>query len=254
MADIKFSSQERLFFGAEMHNLADYMKTNKILAIGIILFVLFQTASGQEKTSAVLFSELQSENCELYWARIDAFFSELQKEPQTKGFVVIYGEENELLENLNYERWTNGITNFRGFDGNRIKVVRGVLGENRKIQFWKVLNGEEIPLLKKGSWSYRFSDSTKPFIFTDYNYYNANCPSSPSAEKYYADVLLANTSARGHLVIRGKTNKNMRKIEKEVLNRLVNDYKVPPARLKVFYVKDKKHQKLEADIEFWFVP
>lgn len=230
------------------------MKTDTIFAAVIILFILFQIASGQEKTSAVLFDELQSENCESYWARIDAFFSELQREPQTKGFVVIYGEENELLENLNYERWTSGITNFRGFDGNRIKVVRGVLGENRKIQFWKAPNEKEIPLLKKGSWSYRFSNSIKPFIFTDRNYYNNNCPSSPSAEKYYADVLLTNTSARGHLVIRGKTNKIMRKIEKEVLNDLINDYKVPPARLKVFYVKDKKFQGLEAGVKFWFVP
>jgi hypothetical protein len=227
------------------------MKTNKTFTAFISLFICLQISFSQENSDVILVDEVQAAYCDDYWARIDAFLDELHK-TQLHGQIIIYGKENELLQNLTYEQWTNGIINFRGFDKNRIEVVRGALGENIKIQFWKVPKGQRIPSIKKDNWSYKLPDSIKPFIFVTYE--GTECPSSPSPIKHYADVLVANPKARGHLVIRGKTNKNFRETEVDVLNELVDKYKVPRRRLKIFYQLHKKPQLLDTDVEFWIVP
>ena len=42
--------------------------------------------------------------------------------------------------------------------------------------------------------------------------------------------------------------------EKDLLNELVNEHKIPQNRLKFFYVKNKTYSYEFADIEFWLVP
>ncbi|HLM61960.1 MAG TPA: hypothetical protein VK308_14235 [Pyrinomonadaceae bacterium] len=227
------------------------MKTNKMLTALMILFIGLQISFSQENSEAILADELQALYCDDYWARIDAFMAELHKN-QLYGQIIIYGKENELIQNLTYEQWTNGIIKFRGFDKNRIEVVRGALGKNIKIQFWKVPKGQEPPSVKKDNWSYKLPDLAKPFVF--FNYEDIICLSSPSPIKDYADILLANPKARGHLVIRDKTNKKFRKTEIEVLDELVNKYKIPRRRLKVFNVINKKPLLSSPDVEFWIVP
>jgi len=243
-------SQKRPFL-RQNYNQSRNMKTNKTLTAFIILFICLQISFSQESPDAILVDEVEAVYCDDYWTRIDVFINELHKN-QLHGQIVIYGKKNELLQNLKYEQWTNGIINFRRFDKNRIKVVRGSLGENIKIQFWRVPKGREIPFIKKEDWSYKLSDSIKPFIFV--NYEGTECPSLPSPIKHYADVLLANPKARGHLVIRGKTNKNFRETEVDVLNELVTKYKVPRGRLKIFHQLHKKPQLLDTNVEFWIVP
>jgi hypothetical protein len=231
------------------------MTVNKILKAILICLVLLKISYSQEISSAVLIDELETSPCGEYWARMDGFFVALDKDPLSKGYIVIYGRDKELLRNLTYEGLTNGIIKFRKFDKNRIEIVRGVLGEQRKIQFWKVLPGQSAPEFRKADWSYYVPASTKPFIFDKYSWIGmAACPSSPSPLKNYADLLLANQTARGHLVVRAKTNRKIRETEKEVLNELVGNYKLPRSRLKIFHVKEIKYQSAEADVEFWFVP
>lgn len=230
------------------------MTVNKILTALLICLGLLKITYSQVSSASVLVDEFETIPCNEFWARLDAFFIALEKDSLSKGYIVIYGKNNGLLANLKYEGWTNGIVNFRRYDKNRIVVVRGTLGEQRKIQFWKVSSGQEEPKFNREDWSYQLPASTKPFIFAHYRWIDILCPSSPSPLKNYADLILANPTARGHLVIRARTKKLMRETEKEVLDELINSYRLPRNRLKLFYVNEKDYRSEETDVEFWFVP
>jgi len=59
---------------------------------------------------------------------------------------------------------------------------------------------------------------------------------------------------RAHIVITDKPTENFANAEKDLLNQLVNEYRISPNRLKFFYVKDKKSPYEFADVEFWLIP
>ncbi|HEX8287713.1 MAG TPA: hypothetical protein VF556_06960 [Pyrinomonadaceae bacterium] len=228
------------------------MKLRKLLLVLAILFASFQADIGQEKNQAILLDEFGDVGCEEFWARIDALFAEINKDSQSKGYILIYGKENNLLKYLGYESMAYGIINFRNFNKGQIKVVRGTLDEDKNIQLWKVPFGAKTPEFIESNWSYKLSKSIKPFIFAAYTW-GGICPTI-SYVKLFADFLKANPKARGHLVIRDKTNKNIKVEERKVLDELVNQYKIPHHRLKIFYVKDKEYPYGYTDVEFWFVP
>lgn len=228
------------------------MKLQKIFIVFIIVFTSIQICVGQEKTQAILLDEFGDIGCEEFWARLDALFSEVVKDSQSHGYILINGKENNLLKYLAYESMAYGIINFRNFDKGQIKVVRGTLNEGKNIQLWKVPFGAKSPDFIESDWSYKLSKSTKPFIFSAYTW-GGICPTT-SYVKLFSDFLKANPNARGHLVIRDKTSKNFRVEKQKVLDDLVNQYKISRSRLKIFYVKDKDYSYGYTDVEFWFVP
>jgi len=229
------------------------MKLQKTFLVLVILFASFQICVGQEKTQAILLDEFGDVGCEEFWARLDALFSEVYKDSQSHGYILINGKENNLLKYLGYESMAYGIINFRNFDKGQIKVVRGTLNEGKNIQLWKVPRGAKSPDFIESIWSYKLPKSTKAFIFTAYTWGGGVCPST-SYVKLFADFLHANPNARGHLIIRDKPIKNFKVKERKVLNELVNQYKIPHRRLKIFYVKDREYPYSYTDVEFWFVP
>jgi hypothetical protein len=227
------------------------MRFQKYLFVSIILFAFFQTCFGQEKPKAELIDEFGLIGCEGILSRIDNFMVEIMNEPNSIGYAVIYGKQNKALDSLRYESWINGNVRFRGFDVNRLVTIRGKEQENLEIELWRVPAGVEKPFSTESKWNLDLS-KTKPFVFFGDTYYDGICPGNPLAT--YAELLLANQTARGHIVFQDKTDKNFRNQKKEVLDKLVNYYKIPRHRLKLFYDIDKNYPHEFINTQYWLVP
>ena len=228
------------------------MKLQRIIFTYLFLFVSFQICFAQERDKAILIDEIDRTSCADLQTRVFASLNEALKDSNSKGYIIIYGKKNDLLENLHYESWIKGI-----IDGsktqNRVKVIRGKERDKFTVQVWKVPFNSNTEFFTETEWSFVLSKSTKPFVFTNSLPATGLCPIS-SQVKLFSDFLIANPSALGHLVIYDKTNRNFSSKGKEVLGELVNQYKVPRHRLKLFYKKNKDFPYKETAVEFWLVP
>ena len=219
------------------------MKAQKILLILICLFAVSQISFAQDKPRAVLVDEFDNISCDDFLARADNLFIELQNEPNSQGYVVIYGKNESLPKKIAYELWTNGAIKFRNFDGNRITKVRGAETKNIKVQFWKVPAGAEKPNFNEAKWNFTFQPKTKPFVFHDD--LEQIC-SSDSFEKIFAEYLNANPQSRGHIVIYGKSPKEFERQKRQTQKLLKN---IPSHRLRYFFIKTDY-----SNTEYWLVP
>ena len=228
-----------------------FMKLQKYFYVLIILFASIQICFGQERPKAELIDEFGLIGCEGILSRIDNFMVEIMNEPNSVGYAVIYGKKNKALDSLQYEGWINGNVRFRRFNEDRLITIRGKEQDNLKIELWIVPAGIEKPFFTESKWNLDLS-GIKPFIFFADNYDAGICPGNPLAT--YAELLFANPNFRGHIVFQDKTDKKFRIREKEILDELVNYYKIPRNRLKLFYDKDKNYPYHFTNVEFWLVP
>ncbi len=228
------------------------MKLQKYFLVLIILLASLQICYGQENPQAMKVDEFGKANCEDFWARFDNFFNDLQNDPTSMGYIIIYGEKNSLRANLGYEKLTNGIVRFRNLDSSRLVIIRGEEKDAIHIEFWRVPAGAETPAFVQGNWDLTVKQN-KPFILGGYSEGDGICPTNTSV-KLFADYLTANPNMRAHIVITDKPTENFANAEKDLLNQLVNEYRISPNRLKFFYVKDKKFPYEFADVEFWLIP
>jgi len=230
------------------------MNSQRIVFIHLILLLTFQLCFAQEKLQPIKIDEIRETSCADLQNRIDIGFREMAEDPNSVGYIVVNGKKNDLFANLLYENWIIGLINKIARDKNQYKVVRGEDKEKFIVELWKVSVGSNTKFYSEGRWSYVLPISTKPFIFTAYSWRDSGiCPMGLYV-KLFADFLSANPNARGHLVIRDKTDKNFRGKEKEILDELVNQHKVPRHRLRLFYDRNENYPYTFTDVEFWFVP
>lgn len=222
------------------------MKLQKFVLFFSVLFIFSQFCFAQEKTEAVLIDEFGSIYCDDFLARVDNFFVELQNEPNSLGYAVISGKNDEILKKVRFEMWLNGAIRFRNFDVNTIKTIRSEDTENFKIQFWKVPVGAEKPSFNESNWDFSLPPKTKSFIFYSNNgVFDAIC-SNFGYEKIYSEFILANPKSRGHIVIYENTVKDFKKVKEEFLKNLPD---LPGNRLRFFHVREK-----DSVFELWIVP
>src|SRR5262245_23791151 len=178
------------------------MKLITITSIFITLFIFSVISFGQEKPEAVLLDELSRESCDPLKLRVDAFLREIKDDPNSKGFIIVYGEKDANLQNLQYEQLLKDMVSYvrYGVIKNRIEFVHGSNKEKFRIQFWKIPVGADPPSHEKSNWSYSLSQAKKPFIFYEESWGWDICPSRTDLE-LYSRLLLENSKWRGHLVI-----------------------------------------------------
>lgn len=228
------------------------MKSYKIILILLISFVTFRFCFAQEETEAILLDEIGRTSCADMQTRVSVSLNEALKELNSSAYVIIYGKKNDLFEKLLYESWLKGVIGVEE-DNNRIRVIRGEERDMLTVQVWKAPINSRLETFNQVEWSYLFPKTIKPFVFTRDLPESGICPST-SRIKLFADLLKANPNARGHLVIHDKTSRNFHIKEKEVLNKLVNQYKVPRNQLKLFYVENKEHPYDFSYTEYWLIP
>lgn len=81
-------------------------------------------------------------------ARLDSFLVDLQNNPITKGYIIVYGDRTDKL-NRDVERRITLINNhfrFRNFDVSRITIVRGGFREELSSELWLSFGDGEKPI------------------------------------------------------------------------------------------------------------
>lgn len=204
----------------------------------------------QEKPKAELVDEFGKITCEDLIARQDNLFNQLQNEPDSMAYVVIYGDKNNAKFAWSVKTFLDGQTESRKFDKSRISIRKAEDENELKVQFWKVPAGAEKPDFQEVGWNYDLSNRNKPFIFNSSNWDVSPCPIGSQLDSY-AGHLNANKNFRGYIVIFTKFNKEFQKEKASLLNDLQNDYKLSQSQLRFFHVKQNIDYTL---YEFWIVP
>ena len=119
------------------------------LALCSLLFLFlttasFQSASAQTENQAARkldeFGDIQSSDL---MARLDNFAIELQNQPNTRGFIIIYRTRRDLpgLNHTLAMRMKDYLANNRGIDSGRLVNVDGGIAENLIQELWIVPSG-----------------------------------------------------------------------------------------------------------------
>lgn len=226
------------------------MKLKALLFILIILSVQVRISFGQEKSEAALLNESPRESCEFVLSSISQFLLGLREEPNSTGFIVIYGEKGKRLSNLRYEQLIRDAIKAEGGVNNRISIIQGENEEALRVQFWKVPLGAAAPNHSVGRLNHELSGIKKPFIYSTKSWDDTICPPLRDLE-LYSKILLSNPGWRAHLVIYEPSIDRFRRTETELLQKLVKENKVLRTQIRTFYVRGRNEF---SDVEFWLVP
>lgn len=241
------------------------MKLKKFLFTFIFLFIFPQIYFAQEKPEAILINDFENNCSEIISLHYDNFLVELHNDPTSTGYIVFSGKVSQDGTNLRYIRHLSvNYPRFRGFDVNRIILIRGENQDKMQVQFWKVPFGAKPPEVNK-NFEIKKISSTKMFQktyaelakflpnsineeFVDSFYWFEGCDFAPNLSDFAKD-LSEDGNLTGYLVIYA-TKKIAGKIKNLALKELTEKHKISPDRLKTIY----GGRKQKSEMELWFLP
>jgi hypothetical protein len=218
-----------------------------------------ETVALAETPKPVLFDELPTAAaCEYGNARLDSFFAELNNNPESQGYIVIYATPERVGAAGNREQLARNFMRFRNFDPSRITFVRGPYRKNAITQFWRVPPGSAAPDLLPADAAAPpeaspKTDSSKPYIFaTRYSDGLPECQVPMYDLKAYAEVLNSEPRSRGRVVIaessRANFNREMRETQAEL-----TAHGVAKPRITYTYKYVRPNRAMEST-ELWILP
>jgi hypothetical protein len=221
----------------------------RILTVLFLLTITFQVCFAQEQLRKV--DEIGKTNCCDLGARTDNFFNEITAtDNKAKGYIVIHSNNQNLKTGLSYERLILGNIRFRGFDEGRIFFVRKYTEGEFKVEFWIDEKGADSAFPNQNEEKFSWFDFQNNLLFLNSKYFNELC-SEFGENKQFAEILLANSDLKGHIVIFNHTQKSFLKAKDELL-REISVYNIPQNQLRTIFIKipkDSFHYH-----ELWLVP
>jgi hypothetical protein len=118
----------------------------KTILMMMVLFA-FQIAPAQEKLVSLLFDSFFYSNSEDASARIDYWRNELNKSPQNRGFVIVYGGQTGKRGEI--EAHIRGIKQafaLKGIDKKSVTVIKGGFRDKLTVEFWIVPANSSPPM------------------------------------------------------------------------------------------------------------
>jgi len=216
----------------------------------VILLAAVQFCFGQEKPRAVLVDKFDQLICENMEARFDQLFIELQNDPSSTGYVVIYSGEKSFRKRFLYEIEFISHLKWRKFSTERIKVIHLAEGDRFGIELWKVPRGADDPFSAHQEVEYSLASLTKATVFG--NKFSEGCFTFDA--ELYSNYLKANPLLRGNIVVYEKSPGKARKSGKDTVNKLVKKFHIARDRLRVFYGNYQEYFLGYSDVEYWLVP
>jgi hypothetical protein len=230
------------------------MKLQKFFLVSTVLFVSLQICFGQAKPKAMLIDEFGRISCEELKARTDGFYQkDLGSNPDSIGYILINGNKNKSLEKYMLEIYFKSAILSHKYDINRVVFIRGKDNNSTNGKFWVVTSGADKPVFDEEDWDYALPGISKAIKFHEriWETFDDICPSNRNfSEELYAKLLLGNPDFRGNIVISRNSSTSFQKNRKEIINELVNKYKIPINRLRFFNDKNGYPD----NVEYWLVP
>lgn len=197
-------------------------------------------------------------------ARLDNFAIQLQSEPNTRGFIVIYRTRHDLpgLNARLAKRMKDYLVNSRAISVERVVTVDGGVASSLVQEFWIVPIGK-TPKPRDDVYTGQIIDTTSAWKFDEYYYFmpndNYDGEVDSGALEAFADVLQKYPDSQAYILVYPQSDRRgghldppntVSKMQKAVKAELVNVYKIAPPRIKLV---NGGYRKLR-QIELWVVP
>ena len=216
----------------------------------LVLFVFGNIAAAQENQGDLqIFDSFSEYNCEELLSRLDALaINGLSKNPNSKGYVVIYGADDSI-RNKFLERYINDYRESRQIDKNRFVIIPAKANPNFKVEFLLSKSGSQKPNVAPEPFSFVLTQTGKPVMFVRETvevakkdgewHYHGNCPAC-CIESYYSDFLAeylkANPQLNAQIRLSGKSKDHKEKLASLIREELVTKYEISSNRFLIRYV------------------
>ncbi len=231
------------------------MSLLRICSIVLLFFATCVGALGQSASGAVLVDEHGNLPCDESLGRLDNFFQELQKIPNSSGFISITNKPEDRRYTVFRQAMIKAYAIERGFDAMRLKIVRANSNQEMRLQLWLIPDGGVTPEVKDVDMSYALPAGGKAFMFSwEYSGFEQICPKIDDL-KILAEFLRQNSVARANIVVRMRFPRTARRRQRAIVSSLVNKFGVSRNRIRTFLVKPEPRQGgNEPIIEYWYLP
>lgn len=237
---------------------------NKILLILVFAaaFVSDHPAqSGDEfpLPKARTLSQMTAPSCEYVMANLDSAGTDLNNDPQSTLFAMIYPAESKRGYARSMAASIDGWIKGRRFDRNRITIAFGPVKEEMSVEFILVPVGAENPKAE-GVWT-----RTSPFqaadipgkaelIATD-TVDEDPCRYDRGYLQDLADHLKANPTAKARIVIKTASRSDFNRDAISIRSDLAEQHGVDAKRVRIIYRRSPKWPKAPfSETEYWLVP
>jgi hypothetical protein len=227
--------------------------TSSILFATVLIFSVSRAQNAPR-----LLDESGSPDCEVLWSRLDAFASDLAKNPASVGRIEIVGDADEPPHVDFY--WLSMIRGYgvrRRIDHSRWQVRRLPRDGERRVKFWLVPPGARLSDTEEAEWSFTYADNTRPFIFSNGKSYSVELGVCLDVDEIelLATALDANPKARLNVVLITPTESTYQRRKEKTLRTLMKDYSIAKSRIRFFRkIGRPKSGYPDPDAEYWFVP
>lgn len=223
--------------------------TGRILVALFGLAWLVQAGFAQESPKPRLVDEFGRLSCccDLS-ARMDMLFAELGANPGSIGYVVVAQPPAGTLHWR--ENYFDGYIRYRGFDENRVVIVRkpGV-EDTLATEIWIVPPGASMDGTFAGEETYVLNQTKRKFLFYDGDYGDSLCYNRPPF-RLLAKYLRADSQSTANISIGAPTTKSFEQEKKQIEERFENEYNVDSYRLRFFRTRGKFYDAVH---EIWLV-
>lgn len=189
--------------------------------------------------------------CEHRNAIVDGYLNELNNNPASQGYVVIYPATHPGWLARSREKELRRQLEMRRFDSTKMTIIAGAVQRNPKIEYWLVPPGADNPKLKDFDGAVDappFEQISRPTNFTEANPDHCNWGELYLEE--YATELSFGWDYPGRVVIHAKTLTSFQKKKTELTAKLA-EYDVSAKRLT--FVR-KPAVRGEEWVELWILP
>lgn len=223
----------------------------RVFLLALAVLTTGVAMKGQNAPKAELLDEFGLIPCGHLHALTDSYAEEIKKEPGTKAIVLIYPPSHrpELADKR--RKLISSILQLRGLDHDRFSFYKAASSPDGEIrtQYWKAVDGAEMPFREAVSWAENVPDTTRAFMFGYAEEINI-CPTF--VPRAFAKLILNNPGSTGRIVVEaGKDSmENQFAFAEGYMTELVVTEGLPRKRLRLIFKKGKDG----TSAEFWFVP
>jgi hypothetical protein len=240
-------------------------------------FATFQITFAQtDKPSAQKFDEFGDILITDIKARLDNFAIQLQNDPLSKGFIMVYRSRRDLpgLSFRYARRMEDYLINSRGLEKERVIAIDGGEADCLRQELWIVPRGA-APIPRSDAYTRNFVDTDSARKFDELNWGSADDASGVYAGELeaYAAALRAEANARAHVIVyqgyytqresweeSGRQRKSLttyadppgtaHKVLMQARNALLKEFHLSPSRIRLV---NGGYRKL-GGLELWIVP
>lgn len=230
----------------------------RILSFLLLSHIAFGSAANSQQPKAVLVDEHGLLPCDDSLGRLDAWYAEIANNQNSVGLAVISGPPEEKHRSVFRQYLMEANARFRGVSKVLpLKYVRANSSDDVKVELWRIPAGAEGPRIENVDNTFVLPGDIKPFrLGTDYpDFFDNICPGERSDQRIFGEFLKGNPSARGNIVVRGRTLAKAKGKAAGILRVFKKQYGIAGTRLRVFPRRRSiPSNNLEPIVEYWYLP